>query len=222
MVLKELPVRLLDWLGKATCPHCDGPMSHTEFLCRDCRARADLRPGLCPDSIAEVQAFALGDYDSPLGSAVRQLKYRSRVDLARPLGLAMARLAASELRLGSASLLVPVPVHPLRLVERGYNQAALLTRVIARELGCHNEPLLLQRTRATTQQAKLAADERSNNVHGAIRLRKRASRVPIVLVDDVVATGSTIRACLAALRQSGADVTAVLVVARAGAKSVNF
>ncbi len=112
---------------------------------------------------------------------------------------------------------MPVPLHPARLAERGYNQAALLGAAAARELGAPLQPRALLRTRNTSQQARLPRAGRLENVAGAFRVRApalvRGRR--IVLVDDVATTGATLAACVAALRESGAVSVTPLVVARA-------
>jgi ComF family protein len=104
-------------------------------------------------------------------------------------------------------LVVPVPLHPSRLAERGFNQAALLARPIARALGI---PLLargLDRTRDTPRQATLDRVLRLENVAAAFvaRAPEKVSARRILLVDDVRTTGATLRACAVALQKAGAS-----------------
>jgi ComF family protein len=115
----------------------------------------------------------------------------------------------------AGDVVVPVPLHPARLAERGYNQAALLGAAAAAELGV---PLLargLARTRDTPQQARLDRAARRANVAGAFRARARLRGKRVVLVDDVATTGSTLAACTRALLDAGAASVTALVVARA-------
>ena len=117
-------------------------------------------------------------------------------------------------------LVVPVPVHADRERQRGYDQAALIAEVAARRLGL---PVAraLERGRATVAQFELGRDERAANVAGAFRLRasERDARHAvagrwILLVDDVVTTGSTLAACAIALERAGALAVSAIAVAR--------
>ena len=199
---------LADTLAPPTCSACDVRVGRGSVFCVSCAA-AVTRAGPSP-----VVAFSL--YGGPIATALRRLKYGDRSDLARPLGHLLRR-AARDAAL-HADLVVPVPLHPARLAERGYNQAALLAAAAARELGAPLEARALLRTRHTSQQARLPRSGRLSNVAGAFRVRvpARVQGRRIVLVDDVATTGATIAACIAALREGGADTVTALVVARAG------
>jgi ComF family protein len=155
--------------------------------------------------------FASSEYRAPIDHAIRRFKYESRPDFARALA---ALIPEPPLDLGRA-LLVPVPLHPTRLAERGYNQSALLARRLARRFDVALSPLALQRIVATERQAGLGVGERERNVLGAFAVRTgaRVEGRPILLVDDVVTTGATARACIEALRRSGARPIAVLAIA---------
>jgi ComF family protein len=157
-------------------------------------------------------AFAL--YGGPVAVALRRLKYGDRPDLAGPLGHLLRR-AARDARL-CADLVVPVPLHPARLAERGYNQAALLGAAAASELGAPLAATALRRTRHTPQQARLDRARRLENVARAFQVRDpgRVRGRRVVLVDDVTTTGATLAACAEALRAAGAASVQALVVAR--------
>lgn len=111
--------------------------------------------------------------------------------------------------------IVPVPLHPRRLRERGFNPAALLARWIARERRCRFDAALLRRVRHTTSQTGLGRSARRANVRGAFQVRPRA-RVPAIvwLVDDVVTTGSTLVECARVLRRAGVKHVVAVCVAR--------
>jgi ComF family protein len=207
-LLGALGNALADVLAPPTCAACDQRLERRAVLCPACAGGVVVAPK------GPVTAF--GVYGGPLGEALRRLKYEGRPDLATPLGDLLRRAARTgRLR---ADLVVPVPLHPARLAERGYNQAALLAAAVARELGTPLEPRALRRIRHTPQQARLDRAARLSNVAGAFVPGARGERVRgrrVVLVDDVATTGATLGACSDALRDAGASSVTSLVVARA-------
>lgn len=162
--------------------------------------------------------ISTGLYEGPLAAAVRTLKYRRRPDLGGPLGLRLAdavRSAALTDALTDAPVLVPVPLHPLRLAERGYNQSGLVARAAAVALGLRSELRLLSRVRVTNEQASLDRRARLENVSAAFAVRAPVDDRRIIVVDDVVTTGATALACARALESAGAVVIAIAALARA-------
>ena len=161
-------------------------------------------------------------FAGPVRAALHDLKYAGERRLARPLGLAVARRWR---RVGEgATLVVPVPVHAERERRRGYDQAALIAAVAAANLGL---PCVraLERERATTAQFELGREDRAANVAGAFRLPAPArlsgcgfdgsvAGAWVLLVDDVVTTGSTLAACAVALERAGAVGVSAITVAR--------
>jgi ComF family protein len=138
------------------------------------------------------------------------LKYDARRSLARPLGEMMRARGADVL--GDASCVVPVPLHPSRRRERGFNQA----RDLARHLGL---PVVeaLARVRRTAPQTELSAEERRTNLDGAFATSRRVRKLigaTIVLVDDVSTTGATLEACAQTLRNAGVKEVLALTAAR--------
>jgi ComF family protein len=160
----------------------------------------------------DVPLIAGGAYAGSLAAAIRRFKYGRSPQHSGPLSSWLAPRLASEL--GPGLCWVPVPLHPERLAERGYNQAALLAAGLARRLSGSALPRLVFRTRDTARQARLSRAERQRNVHDAFALRGRAP-ARVVLVDDVVTTGATALGCARALDRAGVEVAAVVALAQA-------
>jgi ComF family protein len=174
----------------------------TRGLCQVCRAS---RPVV--DGIRSVAYF-----EGPLRQAVHDFKYRGVRALAQPLaGLLVEYQRTQHL---PADVVVPVPLHPQREAERGYNQAALLAEVLGDALGLPVALHLLERVRPTPPQVGLNAAERRSNVHAAFRATREAAARRVLLVDDVCTTGATLNACGAALKAQGARSVWGLTLAR--------
>jgi ComF family protein len=152
-------------------------------------------------------------YGGQAAVAIGRLKYGSGAHLARPLGRILRSLLPAD---GEWSI-VPVPLHPSRLHQRGYNQATLLARSAASGTAVRVAPWqALRRCRRTTSQADLDRWRRLDNVRGAFVAVPRLVRGRrLLLVDDVMTTGATASACTDALLAAGADVVRVLTLARA-------
>ena len=167
-----------------------------------------------------VTAF---DYAFPWDRAVQDLKFHARTQLARPLALALARALDSAdgdgRAVGAVHGLVPIPLSPARLAERGYNQSLLLARQLSRALGIPVDSPLLQRPLDTAHQPGLSREQRTANLRGAFwvdsRLRSRLAGRDLALVDDVLTTGATTAEAARELLRAGARSVAVWVVARA-------
>jgi ComF family protein len=187
--------------------------------CRRCAEPLE-QPGTCPRCLRAPPPFRSGHtpfvHTGPLARAIHRFKYEGHSELALPLARVLAIHSRPWLdRLGHGPVLVPVPLHRGRLLRRGYDQAALLTRALARATGLPLRSDLLRRVRATRRQVGLTEAERTENVHGAFATRGPMPAGPVVLVDDVLTTGATVRAAGAALREAGARWVYVLTLARA-------
>jgi ComF family protein len=224
----SLPGRLLDLAFPARCPGCgrEGPP-----ICARCLpaldARLDRPAGIAIGLPSDVPPLILQlEWCAPFGGLVRralhQLKYGGETRLAGPLGAAVARRWSRAAAGGD--VLVPVPVHIDRARQRGYDQAELIARATALELGLPCAPIL-ERARATIAQFDLDRATRATNVRGAFRLKARPSSDAerpgnplagrwVVLVDDVVTTGATLSACAAPLLAAGAVGVSAVTVAR--------
>jgi ComF family protein len=207
-VLGHLLSEILEGLAPSSCAGCDEP-SRSPF-CTVCSGA--LNRG-APSSVAGAPLLVVGSYAPPLSTAITRFKYGGRAELSRPLAQLLAG-SLSALPLPADAVLVPVPLHPKRLATRGYNQAALLAQELSRVSGRSCRPRLLARTRETEHQVGKGRRERLTNAAAAFELRQPGVR-QAVLVDDVVTTGATVRACAQALARGGVEVCAVLALAEA-------
>lgn len=189
-------------IPRPVCRRCGHPYAGTD-LCPECQRSASHL-----DAITSTALFG-----GPLRGAIHNFKYSNGQALAPILG---ARLATTWHEQGlSADLIIPVPLHADRQRERGYNQAALLARILASAVGVPITEEAVVRQKATRQQVLLSAAERRENVKDAFVCRGGVAGRRIMLVDDVCTTGSTLEACAAALRAAGAASVAALTLARA-------
>lgn len=220
----SLPQRLLDLLFPSRCVHCGASGA---LLCGACAGAIHAPPAprcdrcdrplfgaagphcpLCAALLREAGRPALErivfatEYAGPAGSAIRALKFRRQRRLALPLALLLADAAR---RAGLApDVIVPMPLHVKRRRERGYNQAELLARPLARTLHAPLAAHALARTRATQPQTRLSRRDRLANVAGAFALTSPTAAAllagkRVVLVDDVTTTGATLGAAADAL-----------------------
>jgi ComF family protein len=188
------------------CQHCNSPLT-PYGNCQSCHYH---RLGLSGLRVAYI-------YKDPLRTCIHSLKYQGNARLASPLGLLLAKAYhASNIQ---ADLIIPVPLHPERQQQRGYNQAYLLAKACAQAVGVPLNTSLLQRRRATQAQAQLRSHERYANVAEAfycsssIATKRLENRI-VVIIDDVSTTGATLEACAAPLFAAGASEVWGLVLAR--------
>lgn len=229
--------RALDLLLPPQCLLCAAPVAADGGLCAACFAQLPLieRPycerygtpfpfdhgeGLVsPRAVADPPVFAraraVARFEGPARDLVHGLKYGDRLHLARAMATWMARAGADLL--ADADALVPVPLHYGRLWRRKFNQAGLLAQGIAKRRGLPVGFDLLARVKPTRSQVGLSASERARNLQGALRVAEEKRSLvrdrKLVLVDDVMTTGSTANACSRALMRAGAVRVDVLVFA---------
>jgi len=246
--VRRLADGILNLLYPESCFVCSAPVSRLQDrgICRTCWAKAlELRINgpLCPSCGLPFGSFenegthlcgrcsiclppysgarAFGCYSAELSRIIQALKFDGRRGIAGLLAPLLASTLLDSWGLQEIDVIVPVPLHPKRKRERGYNQAALLGRSLAILVGlpfCDNA---LARVRSTLPQVGLSDKERAHNMRHAFRcVRPTAIRgLRVLLIDDVMTTGSTAANACEALLEGGALRVSVLAVARAVAGS---
>lgn len=190
------------------CPRCgelfedsSGPV----YLCGACRRHVPPWSGI---------GF-YGAYRGLLRETIHEFKFSGRLDRSRVLQELLARAFFGH-GLGFPDMIVPVPLHPARLRMRGFNQSLELSRFLGRVLEVPVSAEALLRERNTVAQSTLSRSERLANLKNAFSVRRDVCRGrSILLVDDVMTTGTTLRTCVVGLRRAGAVRVDVLVLARA-------
>lgn len=193
----------------------DGP------VCDGCGTPFEYDPGVrCAACLAKPRAFdaarAACLYDETSREPILQLKHADRLDLA-PLFARWLSRSARDL-IEEADAIAPVPLHPLRLLRRRYNQAAEIARPLAAMTGTPYLPDALVRRRATDTQGGKSGSGRRRNVAGAFEVpatrRAQVQGLRILLIDDVLTTGATAEGCARALKAAGASRVDLAVVSR--------
>src|SRR6267142_775663 len=177
------------------------------LLCPACQDRTD--------AFDRARSFAV--YQNAVVRAILLLKFEQIEPLGAWFEKRLAEMVGAEGDRLEAEVVVPVPLHRERERERGYNQAELLSKPLAKRLRLPHKAVLLMRTRARPGKQVLSLEERWESVRGAFATRpgSQVDNVRGLLVDDVLTTGVTLDACARALREAGAKSVAGLTVARA-------
>jgi ComF family protein len=239
-LLRRALTAFADLIMPPVCLVCRAPISAHDALCASCWREIDfIRAPLCDrlglpmpydaslgmgpmisaaaaaDPPVYDRARAVAAHAGSMRELVHALKFQDRHDVRRLLGRWLVE-AGREL-LADAEIVVPVPLARGRLISRRFNQAAILAREVATLTGLRYEPMLLERSRATAAQVGLSRQQRQRNVAGAFTVPARqaplAAGRKIVLVDDVITTGSTAAASARALKRAGAARVDVLALA---------
>lgn len=203
--LAELP-----WITHPLCPRCGRPYSKSgasiDHACGDCLLSA------YPFDSARSATL----YSGVIRDRIHQFKFGGQLEWAPALTELLAD-AWTKAALPHVQLILPVPLHPKRLRERGFNQSGILAKALGKRFGVPFAFDLLQRGRWTEPQTRLSRADRLTNVRGAFQVTdgSRVEGRTIVLVDDVFTTGATLSECATTLKASGAKSVHVLTVARA-------
>lgn len=208
------------------CSDCISQIMQTDLVCPQCE-----RPSLggfthpvCKRSWGMDGLWSLGIYDKPLKQPIQKLKYKFIEELAENLiDLFLEYWARYQPLLldqikkdrGVDWILIPVPLHKRRQNWRGFNQSALLAKLLAQKIGLTYKDCLL-RTKHTKPQMSLKSQDRHQNIHGVFALKEGSSvkDKKILLIDDVWTTGSTLKECTTVLKRNGSKLVWGLTIAR--------
>jgi ComF family protein len=235
----ELFQATISLLYPATCTVCGKNLRAGKYLCDGCETKAMRIVAPFCDRCSEpfegsiTSVFSCANcahrtiyFDAAVAAyrsrgivreIIHEFKYARQMHLRHLIGRWLrAALDDERLRKVSFDFIVPVPLHPARQRERGFNQASLLAESLSAEISLPSRPML-ERTRYTTTQTALDRSERMENLHNAFRLRKNANvrDLRVLLIDDVLTTGSTLSECARILKRAGAVSVYAATAARA-------
>ncbi len=230
---------LISLLYPPTCAVCAASVGFEDYLCKECAAKSPrIKPPFCatcsePFDGAITDTFSCANcshrvlhFESAVAAyrsrgvvrkLIHDLKYGGQVYLRHPVAdWLLATLDDPRLRGRRFDVVIPVPLHPARKRERGFNQAELLAEIFSARAGLTMRPVL-ERIRYTTTQTAFDRAERMENLHDAFRLRKKADvrGLRVLLIDDVLTTGSTLSECARVLKAAGALSVHAATAARA-------
>ena len=230
--MNNWPVIILDWLYPPTCLLCGDPGHDRLDLCRPCAESLPYIEAACPRCALPLAAetpqlcgacqntppafdaaHALFHYEEPARYLIRSLKFGARYPSGRLLGTLLAERLRDRAERPQA--LIPVPLHPGRYRERGFNQALEIARTVSRRLGIPLDLDACRRIRATPAQAQLSARERRKNLRRAFVARPNLAYRHVAILDDVVTTGTTVNELAKTLRRAGVERIEIWACARA-------
>lgn len=187
----------------AVCPKCGRPVPYFK-KCEECQPKLGL-----------TRIRALGLYQEPFKGIIEEFKYKGKVKLGGILGDALSLLLSYDPVLKGSDFLVPIPLHPAKMRERGYNQSEILAQRVAERTKI-SLAYCLKRQKNTKSQVKLSFEKRFNNLAGAFACQSgyEIKEKKIILIDDVTTSGATLSAAAKVLKENGAKEVYGLVVAK--------
>ena len=197
-------VEKIDIIEPPYCRKCGIPCE--SFYCSKCRQR----------QFAFECACSAGTFDGALRTAIHALKYDSHLVMADSLAELMARCFPTTHLANKVDLAIPIPIHRSRVLERGFNQSAQISRTFCKRVSLPLELKVLYKSRGTRHQVDLPHEERASNIEGAFAV-KNAGNVAgknVLLIDDVFTTGSTLNEAAKTLRNAGAASVYAYTLAR--------
>ncbi len=215
VICKELSNRKIN-----LCVSCEKTLPFLRFSCYRCAEPlppSSVKNLICGACLNEQTPFdeikSLFLYEHPIDDWITQTKFHENLIYARIFGLLMTNYFAEDMK-HHFDFIIPVPLHRSRIKKRGFNQAVEIARPISKQL---NIPLLLhqcKRIKNTNAQSQLTFEQRSSNIKKAFVVDKKFSAKKVLVIDDVVTTGSTIKEFCKTLKENGVEFIAVWVCAR--------
>jgi competence protein ComFC len=222
---------LLDLIYPPRCLVCGA--SDEDYLCADCEEKIDVigsqychkcampcESYICSDCRKRVYAFdsacSAGVYEGVLSKAIQALKFNFHIGMAEPLAKLMIRCFPYNQFSGKVDMLIPIPIHRSRMVDRGFNQSAELSKLMCERIALPVELRVLYKVKNTRHQANLPQDKRISNLEGAFAVRNPEMILgkSVLLVDDVFTTGSTLNEAAKVLKEAGAKAVHAYTLAR--------
>jgi ComF family protein len=196
------------------CNGCKSLATHAQFACETCGIKLQTQQKYCGHCQTTPPAFSktfyAAEYKEPIASWVRSLKFGKNLSMSRLFAQLMLNLLS---QIDKEYILTPVPLHSSRLRRRGYNQAYEIAKELCK-LSQHHMEINLKRIKKTDMQAQLKFNQRKKNVKNAFKLIGTVKQKKILLIDDVMTSGNTLRECAKVLKKAGAEEVALLVFAR--------
>lgn len=205
------------------CRYCQDSLPWQGVVCQTCAlpltisTTSSVHCGVCQQRPPlHSQLLAAFEYRQPLESLIYQFKFAQSLNIGLVLAKCFYQYLLQEQPLMLPDCLIPVPLHPKRIRERGYNQAALLCKHLSRWLSIPSDLYSCRRIRYTQAQTLVAPKARRRNIQGAFRLSPRFHARHVAIIDDVYTSGSTTRELTHMLKLAGVDRVDIWVIARAG------
>ncbi|MFV2004243.1 MAG: phosphoribosyltransferase family protein [Gammaproteobacteria bacterium] len=197
-----------------SCTHCALPLPEdieNDVLCGRCIKKRPIFD----------YSYSLFRYEEEIIKLVHQLKFGEKISYARSIGELLLTTVIDELlpEQGRPECIIPVPLHNGRLRKRGYNQSTEISRVVAKRTGIPIDYDSVVRQRSTLTQTGLKAKERQKNIKGAFKVASKPEAEHVLIVDDVITTGSTVNELAKVLKRQGVKRVGVLSIARAPLKT---
>ncbi len=214
---------LFNLLYPQDCPLCGSRINNLTVspVCGDCIGKIKINPGTSfidgrTENFAFDRAFYATTYDEAVKKCVCLFKYGGKTQMARPLGNLMCGFALRNIAAEEIDVIVPVPLHPVKMRERQFNQSEHLAALLAGKMNKSVVKDRVRRVKYTAPQTELNRDQRLRNVRGAFLVGKNADfkGMAVLLVDDVLTTGATLHECAKAIKDAGAKKVVALALAR--------
>ena len=210
--MKKLLKDLLDFVYPPYCILCEADLEpENKLVCEKCWERLESSSTM-ETQISKHRILALYPFSNDVRTIIHNLKYLNKRHLAVNLGSAIGKIIVEDKNIRKWDFLIPIPLHKVKQRSRGFNQSELIVDAIAEVSSIEKDYRILIRHRYTKNQAALPMRERAANVKGAFSVlnKSRIEGKKIILVDDVITTGSTMLECIKVLKEAGAkEVTAV-------------